>query len=424
MRLLVAGVVCLVAGLLAALLAPAASLAAVTPTLVVANSDPGTLTSYPLSASGDASPASTVSADGSGSLEEPGEVALDAAGDLWVANFSTDSVVEYTKSQLAAGGAPTPTVTLSADRLNSLDAPNGVAFDAEGDLWVANSGGSTVVEYTKSQLAAGGDPAPAVTLSSDESHSIEAPYSLVFDATGNLWVSNYGANSVVEYSASQLDATDDPTPAVTLGSDASGSLDEPDSLAFDAGGGLWVTNYAANSVVGYSASQLIAGSGSPTPAVTLVSDGSHSLDAPGQAAFDTAGDLWVSNAGADSVVEFTKGQLTATGGPTPADAITGGATGLAFPDGLALEQAPTVSGVSPASGPSAGNSEVTISGAGFYPGSTVDFGTTPAASVSYVSPYELTADSPVGTGTVDVSVSTGEGTSASSAADRFSYTTT
>lgn len=133
-RILVAGVACVVAALLGALVAPARSMAAVTPTLLVANSGANTLTSYPLAASGDASPGAIVASDGSGSLESPGEVALDAAGDLWVANFSTDSVVEYTKSQLAAGGDPAPAVTLTSDGSSSLDAPNGVVFDARSSL--------------------------------------------------------------------------------------------------------------------------------------------------------------------------------------------------------------------------------------------------------------------------------------------------
>ncbi|MGH2873987.1 MAG: IPT/TIG domain-containing protein, partial [Solirubrobacteraceae bacterium] len=213
----------------------------------------------------------------------------------------------------------------------------------------------------------------------------------------------------------------------------SNSIEGPDSLVFNAAGDLWVANVysglaSGGSVVEYTPAQL-ATTGDPTPAVTLFSVGSNSIEGPDSLVFNATGDLWVANmyggpAGGGSVVEYTPAQLAATGYPTPADTIAGAATGLSTPEGLAIEQAPTVSAVSPATGPGAGGTEVTISGTGFDPGSTVDFGATPEASVSYVSPYRLIAVSPAGSGTVDVTATTGEGTSASSSADRFSYATT
>ncbi len=90
--------------------------------------------------------------------------------------------------------------------------------------------------------------------------------------------------------------------------------------------------------------------------------------------------------------------------------------------GVAVSQAPTVSGVSPASGPAAGGTSVTVSGTGFTGATAVDFGTTPAASFTVVSDSEITAVSPAGTGTVDVTVTTSSGTSATSSADQFTYT--
>ena len=84
--------------------------------------------------------------------------------------------------------------------------------------------------------------------------------------------------------------------------------------------------------------------------------------------------------------------------------------------------APTVAGISPNSGPAAGGTSVTITGTGFTGATGVDFGTTAATGVTVVSATTITADSPPGTGTVDVTVLTPAGTSAASAADRFTYT--
>ena len=74
--------------------------------------------------------------------------------------------------------------------------------------------------------------------------------------------------------------------------------------------------------------------------------------------------------------------------------------------------APTVTGISPAVGPAAGGTVVTITGSGFTDASAVQFGTTPATDPDVVNDTSITVDSPAGTGTVDVTVTTPGGTSA------------
>ncbi len=84
--------------------------------------------------------------------------------------------------------------------------------------------------------------------------------------------------------------------------------------------------------------------------------------------------------------------------------------------------APTVTGLSPTTGPAAGGTLVTITGTGFTGATAVDFGTTAATNVTVVSDTTITADSPAGTGVVNVTVTTPAGTSAVSPADEFTYT--
>ena len=65
---------------------------------------------------------------------------------------------------------------------------------------------------------------------------------------------------------------------------------------------------------------------------------------------------------------------------------------------------------------------MTITGTGFTGATAVDFGTTPATNLTVVSDTSITADSPAGTGVVDVTVTTPAGTSAVTPADQFTYT--
>ncbi len=83
--------------------------------------------------------------------------------------------------------------------------------------------------------------------------------------------------------------------------------------------------------------------------------------------------------------------------------------------------APTVTSLSPSSGPVAGGTVVTVTGTNFAAGATVSFGTAAAASVTVVSATQIKATSPPGTGSVHVTVTTSNGTSVTSAADLFTY---
>lgn len=83
---------------------------------------------------------------------------------------------------------------------------------------------------------------------------------------------------------------------------------------------------------------------------------------------------------------------------------------------------PTVTAVTPASGPSTGGTVVTVTGSGLS-GGTVAFAGTAAASAS-CGTASCTAISPAGTGVVHVTVTTSGGTSAFSPADQFTYEAT
>jgi hypothetical protein len=102
-----------------------------------------------------------------------------------------------------------------------------------------------------------------------------------------------------------------------------------------------------------------------------------------------------------------------TGGGTSAESAAGHFT---------YGNPPGVSGISPTSGPAGGGTSVTISGAGFAAGATVDFGSTPSTGVTVNSPTSITAVSPGGpAGVVDVTVTTANGTSGVAGADEFTY---
>jgi IPT/TIG domain len=332
--------------------------------------------------------------------------AYDSHGDLWSTETSAGGIVEFTATQLSAGGVQKPAVSIPAST------PISLAFDSSGDLWVGEFGASALYEYTPSQLAHGGTVTPVVRISSDGTTpaSLDEPAGLAFDASGDLWVSN-NAGSLVEFARTQLGASGSPKPKVLLAGATTG-LELPRWIAFDAKGNLWVASRAGSPVSEF-ASGALGASGDPAPAAKL----NYSTASSWQLVFDAAGNLWVTYS-TDSVGEWTPSQQ-ANSANAPAKVLSGATTGLEDPSGLALTVPPAVISLTPVTG--VAGSSVTVHGTGFTVGTTVNFGPSAATTVHVVSPFTLTAKVPPGAGRVTVTVTNWLGTSATSPADQFLY---
>jgi streptogramin lyase len=124
---------------------------------------------------------------------------------------------------------------------NPLNYPRGLAVDAKGNLWVANSGDNNILEFS---------PGYAQQKAATITQGISNPTGVAFDAQGNLWVANYGTSnggangSVSEYTAGKQN---------TAASIANGILG-PEAIAVDGLGNVWVENDYINVTVYASAS--------------------------------------------------------------------------------------------------------------------------------------------------------------------------
>jgi sugar lactone lactonase YvrE len=297
-----------------------------------------------LSVSGSPTPAISILPSG-GSLVTPSATAFDTSGKMWVVNPGANSLVAYNPAQIGASGAPAPAITILPDSQASLAQPFGMAFDASGYLWIVNIDSGNVVAYSPQQLQGSGAPVPAMILKSTKPFFI--PEGIAFDAHGNLWVSSWTGNGVgadtlagnlQEFTASQLTkaGAQTLTPAITL---TGQGLEFVSSIAFDVSGNLWLTD-DVDTIAQYSAAQLAAG-GAQTPTVVII-DGlappcnfppspAPYCNGPDGLAFDNSGNLWVANgvaSGTESIIKYTPSQLSQSGSPTPAVALTRNGTSI------------------------------------------------------------------------------------------------
>ncbi|WDQ35456.1 IPT/TIG domain-containing protein [Paenibacillus marchantiae] len=101
---------------------------------------------------------------------------------------------------------------------------------------------------------------------------------------------------------------------------------------------------------------------------------------------------------------------------------SGGTSATSAADQYTYLAEPTITSMSPTSGPTSGGTIVTLTGTNLTDATAVKFGATAAASYTVNSATQITATAPVGSaGTVDVTVTTSGGTSATSAADQYTY---
>ena len=117
-------------------------------------------------------------------------LAIDQGNNVWVANFYGDSV-----SLISSSGV----VTSSGYTGNgALVRPQGIAVDGAGNVWVANYRQHYLVELAGANSpAVGKSLSPATGLGGDAG-LLEA-YALAVDASGNIWVSNQGNNTMTKY---------------------------------------------------------------------------------------------------------------------------------------------------------------------------------------------------------------------------------
>jgi hypothetical protein len=211
----------------------------------------------------------------------PTAAVFDQVGNLWISNSArgaTPAIIEYSAAELFSTGVQ-PAVVLTSDAFKNLQ---GLSFDAQGDLWIADNEAS-VSEFTPGQLASSGSPTPQLILAS----TFLEPQDVAFDESGNLWVAylqgppldpmmpnNLSNGAVVKFALADLvgSGTIAPAPAVTFSGPVLCSpldLCNPYSEAFDTSGDLWVS--AGITMFEYSPQQQLTG-GSPLATVTLATN--------------------------------------------------------------------------------------------------------------------------------------------------------
>jgi hypothetical protein len=284
-------------------------------------------------------------------LFEPAGVGFDSHKDLWVADLSNNRILEYACT--ASGscvngnnatlvlGQDSFTASTEATTQSGLFEPAGVGFDSQGDLWVADWANNRVLEYActasgscvngnNATLVLGQDSFTASTEATTQSGLFE-PAGVGFDSQGDLWVADWANNRVLEYACTASGSCVNGNNATlvlgqgsfttSIDSTTQAGLSFPHGVGFDSQGDLWVADGANNRVLEYACTAsgscvngnnatLVIGQDSFTDSTYARTQAGLSF--PHGVGFDSQGDLWVADEDNNRVLEYAQAQLTVT----------------------------------------------------------------------------------------------------------------
>jgi len=213
-------------------------------------------------------------------LTTPSALAIDGDGYIYVSDLNANTVTRVNMS------LSTPTyATLNSLYSVTFSTPEGLVFDSSGNLYVSEAASSA---YDIVKVTSTGTKSTFATLSSS-TYAIQ----MVFDATGNMYYAAYPAGAVYKIASGGSSASSYSTVTNAYG------------IAIDPAGNLWVQTTTSTSRL----YEIPAGSTSATAIITSGFSNGHRI------AMDAAGDIFIPDYSTDNVYEVIRGTdaLTVSG---------------------------------------------------------------------------------------------------------------
>jgi sugar lactone lactonase YvrE len=206
-------------------------------------------------------------------LHPPRGLHVDTAGRLWVADSDNHRVLMYENAATLPEFGATPDLVLGQPNFTTvasdlsqtrMNGPRGVFVDAADNLWVAEYDNSRVLKFANvSNLANGaatttvlGQPNFTSSLPATTAAGVKFASAVLVDAAGSLWVADYLNFRVLRFDNAATLANGAPANGVlgqvdfttnTVNTTA-GAMAEPTALALDPDGTLFIADFNNNRV--------------------------------------------------------------------------------------------------------------------------------------------------------------------------------
>ena len=282
----------------------------------------------------------------------PVGVAIDASGNLYIGDEVNDTIRMVTPAGVVTTYSGTAALAGGVDGSGGavrFDEPNGVAVDALGNVYVADTGNSAVRMIAPGGMVttfAGyiGIPGNLDGVGTDA--RLNRPFGVAIDGAGNLYVADSAACTVRKVSPSQVVTTLAGEAGVPGSADGVGTAAQfrtPYGLAVDSYGNVYVADAGNNTIRKITAAGVVT-----TLAGTAGLAGSADGDAtralfwdPTAVALDGSGNLFVADSNNNKIREISpQGTVTTVAGGSGNNAGDADGTGssalLSSPQGIAV----------------------------------------------------------------------------------------
>lgn len=298
-----------------------------------------------------------------GGLQNPGSVAFDKNGNMYIADYfggyirkvSTSGVI----SIIAGNGEPGYNGDNGPATEAQLFEPTGVAIDTAGNLYIADYGNYVVrkVDATGIITTFAGDYNATVYPSGDNGPATAAgfysPYGVTVDSIGNVYITDNGAHNVRKVNTSGIITTIAGSAIGTSGYNGDNGLatdallNASENTAFDALGNMYIADYGNNRIRKVDAVSgiitTIAGTGTAGYNGDGITATTAQLNTPADIAFDATGNVYIADEGNNRIrkINIASGIISTVAGTGTAGYI-GGDNGQATmaalnaPDGIAF----------------------------------------------------------------------------------------
>ncbi len=315
---------------------------------------------YVISTIAGGAPPATPASAATASIGDPTRLATDAAGNVYFGSlhsvFKVDTGGALTR--FAGNGRAGNSGDGGAAAAAQLNFPMGIAMDAAGNVFVADRDASVVRKISAGGIittVAGngtrgfsGDGGAAV------SAQLNGPFGVAVDAAGNLYIADTNNQVVRQVSPngtiSTVAGTGTPGPLGDGGAARNAWLDGPEAVAVDAEGNLYIadtfngrirrvgTDGTISTVAGRGSIGIFGGDGGPAK--------NAALSLPTDVAVDRAGNLYIADFGNTKIRLVSNGTITTVAGKYSGAPRSEGQTAvnarLEGPTGVAVDSSGTI----------------------------------------------------------------------------------